>query len=141
MSVPRVGPADAQRMVEQDGYCYLDVRSVPEFDQGHPDGAYNIPWLSMGAAGMEPNPDFVAQAKEAFGRDTKLIVGCAAGVRSLSAAQALLDAGFEHVVDQRAGYEGVRDPFGRVTDPGWQALGLPTAFEAQAGRSFGELTR
>ena len=141
MSVPRVGPQDAARMLAEEGYVYLDVRSVPEFEQGHPEGAYNIPFLHMQEGGMQPNEAFVAQVRAAFTPETKLLLGCAAGARSLSAAEQLLEAGFRDVVDQRAGFGGVKDPFGRVTDPGWQALGLPVAFDAEAGRAYADLQR
>ena len=63
--------------------------------------------------------------KAAFPSDAKIVVGCKAGGRSLRAAQALVAAGFTNVVDQRAGWDGARNPFGQVTEPGWAAAGLP----------------
>ena len=43
----------------------------------------------------------------------------------MRAAQALVAAGFTNVIDQRAGWDGARDSFGQVTEPGWsRARGL-----------------
>lgn len=128
--------------MDEDGYLYLDVRSIPEFEQGHPTGAYNIPLLHMGAGGaMEPNPDFLRVVNATFDRDQHLVIGCRTGVRSLRAAEMLEAAGWKHVVDQRAGWEGPRDAFGQVADEGWSRLGLPTSTEAEPGRSYEELAR
>ena len=60
-------------------------------------------------------------------------LGCAAGMRSRQAAQALEAAGFAHVVDQRAGWDGARDPFGQVVEKGW--LVRDTAGHAHRYRS------
>ena len=47
MSLTRVSPKDARDLMEKDGYAYVDVRSIPEFEAGHPEGAYNVPLLHM----------------------------------------------------------------------------------------------
>ena len=137
--VRRVSPAEASELVASGGYLYLDVRTVPEFEAGHPRGAHNVPFAHAGPAGMVPNPDFLPVIEARFPRDEKIIVGCAAGQRSLAAAERLIAAGYTDVIDQRAGFSGVRDPFGAVTEPGWQRAGLPTATAAETGRSFAEL--
>ena len=54
------------------------------------------------------------------------MIGCKTGNRSLTAAKKLLAAGFSQIVEQRAGFGGARDAFGRL-EPGWQAAGLPVA--------------
>jgi rhodanese-related sulfurtransferase len=132
-----VSPAEAKALCEE-GYVYLDVRSEPEFADGHPAGAYNVPFLHKAATGLVPNEDFLAVMAARFPREQALVVGCRSGARSAKAAAALVAAGYTNVVDQRAGFEGVRDPFGALTDPGWRPLGLPTATEAP-GRSYLEL--
>ena len=58
--VKRVSPQEAKDLIDQQGYVYVDVRSIPEFDAGHPTGAYNVPLNQMGPAGMAPNPEFMA---------------------------------------------------------------------------------
>ena len=55
--VKRVLPTEAAELLQQ-GWVYLDVRSVPEFDQGHPAGALNIPLLHVQGGRMAPNADF-----------------------------------------------------------------------------------
>ena len=81
--------------------------------------------LSPEGAGMRENPEFLAQVAALFGPEQRLVVGCQSGVRSLKAAQLLLQHGYANLVEQRAGMEGVRDPFGRVKEKGWRAEGLP----------------
>ena len=137
-NVTRISPEEARKLMDSDGYIYLDVRSEPEYAAGHPKGAHNIPIMHAGAGGMTPNPDFVSVASAVYAKDQKLIVGCKAGQRSMRAADALTAAGFTDVVDQRAGFEGPRDPFGKVSEPGWSPLGLPTE-TVTPGASYTEL--
>ncbi len=139
MTVKRVSPNEADRLVKEEGYVYLDVRSIPEFDAGHPAGAYNIPLLHQTPTGMRPNGEFMPVVKAVFPKDTKLVIGCRSGNRSLRAAEALSSAGYPNVVDQRAGFGGARSPFGQVEEPGWQDAGLDTAFEAEPGRAYDAL--
>lgn len=140
-SSDRVLPREAHTLVEQQGYVYLDVRTVPEFDAGHPAGAYNVPLQTSTARGMLENPSFVEEVASAFAKGAKLMVVCASGVRSLRAAQLLRQHGFLHVLEQHAGMEGLRDPFGRVQQRGHRDEGLPIELEAQPGRSYADLTR
>jgi rhodanese-related sulfurtransferase len=139
MAVKRVSPEEALSLVQKEGYTYVDVRSVPEFEAGHPTGAYNVPLLHAGSAGMAPNPEFLAVMEKSFAKDRKLVVGCKAGGRSLQAATLLAGAGFTDVVDQRCGYDGTRDSAGRP-EPGWAPRGLPTSREAEAGHAWKDLS-
>jgi rhodanese-related sulfurtransferase len=116
-----------------EGYAYVDVRSIPEFEQGHPKGAYNVPIAHMGPRGMAANPDFLAVMQRHFPRDAKLVVGCQSGGRSMQAAMILERAGYASVVDQRAGFGGT------AAETGWRALGLPVSNAAEPGRSYQEL--
>ena len=138
MAVKRVGPEEARDLMDKDGYVYLDVRSVQEFAAGHPAGAYNVPLLHMGAAGMTPNPDFLSVAQKAFPRDARIVVGCKAGGRSAKAAALLEEAGFTNVVDQRNGFEGTPLPTGGV-EPGWRPRGLPVSDRAAPDRTYDAL--
>jgi len=141
MSVKRVSPHEAKALIDTEGFVYLDVRSVEEFEAGHPAGAYNIPIAHMAAGGMKPNPEFLEEVSAVFPTSSKLVLGCKSGGRSLRAAQALAQAGYEQVVDQRAGFGGVRSPFGEVQEPGWKDAGLDVALEPEEGRSYAELKR
>lgn len=138
MNVKRVSPEEALSLVEKEGYRYVDVRSVPEFESGHPTGAYNVPIAHLGPAGMSPNPEFLAVMEKAFPKDSKLVIGCKSGGRSLQASGMLLAAGFQVVVDQRAGFQGGMDPSGRP-EPGWGPKGLPASGAAEPGRSWADL--
>ena len=135
-----VTPAEAKRLMDEEGYVYLDVRSIPEFEGGHPAGAYNIPLKHMGARGMTENADFVAEVEAAFPKDAKLIVGCKAGGRSKAAVQRLAAAGFTDLKDQFGGTGGHRDSMGRLVEAGWMAAGLPVSTEAEPGRDHASLT-
>lgn len=132
----RISAREAHELVSQHGYAYLDVRTVAEFDAGHPEGAYNVPLLLSEGV---PNQQFVAEVERALGKQHKLVVGCASGVRSLRAQELLIAAGFTDVIEQRAGTEGVRDAFGRVKEKGYRAEGLPMATRAEEGRSYAAL--
>jgi rhodanese-related sulfurtransferase len=135
VSVKRVTPQEAQRLVDQEGYVYVDVRSIPEFEAGHPAGAFNVPIAHLGAMGMTANADFLDVMTKRFGPGSRLVVGCQSGGRSLHAAMALQAAGFADVVDQRAGFGGTR------AEPGWHAAGLPSETGAGADRSYEELKK
>jgi rhodanese-related sulfurtransferase len=132
-------PAEAKSLMDDEGHVYIDVRSVPEFEGGHPAGAYNLPLMHLTAAGMQPNADFVSAAEARFPKDQKIIVGCKSGGRSARAAAALASAGFLHVVDQTAGVEGKRDAFGGFVVKGWAPAGLPMATVAEPGRDWESL--
>jgi rhodanese-related sulfurtransferase len=138
MNVKRVSPEEALSLVEKEGYAYVDVRSVPEFESGHPKGAYNVPLAHLGPQGMSPNPDFLPVMEKTFAKDSKLVVGCKTGGRSLQAATLLLSAGWRSIVDQRAGFQGAMDPAGRP-EPGWGPKGLPVGRTAEPGHSWNEL--
>lgn len=137
MSVRRVTPAEAAGLLA-DGYVYLDVRSVPEFEQGHPEGAYNVPLAHLGPGGMSPNPRFLAVIEQHFPKDARLVVGCKAGGRSAQATAMLAAAGFTQLVDQRCGFDGAPGPGG--LEPGWRQAGLPTATEAAHDQTWAGLS-
>jgi rhodanese-related sulfurtransferase len=135
----RISPREAHALMENEGYAYLDVRTPLEFAEGHPAGAYNVPWLEQGPSGWVENSCFVEQVAGVLARDAKIIVGCAAGVRSLAAAERLEASGYLHVLDQRAGMSGLRDPFGRARERGWRDEGLPVDSEPRPLRSHREI--
>ena len=133
-----VTPKEAQVLLDE-GFAYIDVRNQVEFEQGHPAGAYNVPLILQTDFGPEPNESFVDDVRQHFALDAKLVVGCATGVRSSKAARLLVDAGFSNVVDQKAGFNGSRDPFGRKS-PGWRDVGLPVETGQPDDRSYEALS-
>jgi rhodanese-related sulfurtransferase len=138
--VKRVTPPEAADLLA-DGWAYLDVRSIPEFESGHPPGAANIPLLHFTAGRMVPNGDFQRVVEAAFPRDAKLVVGCKAGGRSLQAAALLEAAGYTSVVDMRGGFHGEQDGFGRVTCAGWVASNLPVETAAPPEKTYPALSK
>ncbi len=138
----RVSAREAFELVEKEGYQQLDVRSIVEFEAGHPAGALNVPWMHMDARGRSLNEEFVAVVERLFpDKSAKLVLSCQSGNRSMHALMALEARGYTSLVDQRAGWGGARDPFGRVSDPGWPAEGLPTETGAGGVHSYDALKK
>src|SRR3982751_2739213 len=110
----RIEPDEAAKLVEE-GWTYLDVRSVAEFNEGHAPGAYNIPLLDFEQGrGLTPNPNFLLEVLAAFEPEQPLVVACKAGGRSLRAAAMLTESGFTNVVEMRGGFYGEVSPDGKV---------------------------
>ena len=132
MEIKRISPEEARRLLDSGaGYAYVDVRTVEEFEAGHVPGAKNIPVVEPDPSGrMQFNPRFVEVVEANFTKESKLIIGCQMGGRSLRAAQILLEAGYAKAVDMRGGFGGETDPFGRLTFPGWEPSGFPTTTES-----------
>jgi rhodanese-related sulfurtransferase len=138
MSVKRVPPAEAKALVDA-GWRYVDVRSIPEFEAGHPEGAFNVPLMHfLPGRGMSPNPDFVAVMEKQFKPGDQLVLGCKSGGRSLRAAELLASQGWTSVVDMAGGFEGEHDAMGRTLVPGWKSAGLPVS-QSAPGRTYEEL--
>ncbi len=135
MSYETLNPAGSKERLDG-GWTYVDVRTVEEFEAGHAPGAYNVPILFRGAMGMEPNEGFVAAMKNAFPADAKLVLGCAAGGRSMHACEVLAREGYSNLVNMHGGFSGARDPMGTVTEPGWQACGFEVTAEAAPERTW-----
>ncbi|HYC57745.1 MAG TPA: rhodanese-like domain-containing protein [Candidatus Binatia bacterium] len=139
MAIKRVEPDEAARLMNE-GWTYLDVRSVSEFEQGHPTGAFNIPLLDLvPGQGLRPNASFLVEVKNSFPPDSRLVIGCKSGGRSARAAQMMAEAGYTSVVDMRGGFGGEMDAGGQVSCAGWQARQLPVSTKAEPGRSYREL--
>jgi rhodanese-related sulfurtransferase len=127
MPVKRVQLPEAQRLLAE-GYKYVDVRSVPEFESGHPQGALNIPLMHfLPGRGMSPNGDFATVFEQRFAKDEKIVLGCKSGGRSLRAADMLQGMGYTNVIDAEPGYEG------------WKNAGLPIE-TAAPGRTWADLS-
>jgi rhodanese-related sulfurtransferase len=136
----QVSPAEAAELISQ-GWKYLDVRSIPEFEQGHPEGAANVPLLHSQGGRMIPNPEFQQVVESNFGKDARLVVGCKMSGRSAQAVAVLEAAGYTNVTHMRGGFSGERDMYGRVSAPGWAESGLPVSNQAAAGASYAELAK
>ena len=142
MSVKQVDVRQAHELQSSGDYTYVDVRSTPEYDQGHPAGAHNVPLLHLDPATrqMLPNPDFVSVMQAAYPADARLLIGCQMGGRSARAAAVLAAAGYTDVSNVAGGYGGARDRMtGQVVNEGWADAGLPVETAATPGGSYAEL--
>lgn len=91
---PRVRHIDVQelsRELDNRALVIIDVREPYEFAAGHVPSATNMPLgtLPTAAAGLE--------------RDSKIVVICQSGHRSVTAAKRLLKAGFTDIRNVRGG--------------------------------------
>jgi rhodanese-related sulfurtransferase len=115
-----------EKMQKEPDTIYLDVRSIPEFEQGHAKSAINIPIMHFNPGmGMIPNEDFVAVAQANLSKDAHLVVGCKMGGRSARACEILTQLGYTDVTNIRGGFVGATDQMGRLIEPGWSMLDLP----------------
>ena len=121
MSIRQVTPGEAAHALSADPRAvYLDVRTVEEFDAGHPAGARNVPVFLFDASGRpRPNPEFLGVVRRHFVPDTPLLLGCRSGMRSQRAAEMLAEAGYADLANVRGGFGGSDDT------PGWAESGLP----------------
>jgi rhodanese-related sulfurtransferase len=122
---------------QAEGATYLDVRSIPEFQQGHPQGAYNVPLLHLDprTGQMIPNPDFLPVVTANFPRDTPMVVGCKMGGRSQKACELLSSAGFENVTNVLGGWGGAP----QTGHAGWVQAGLPVETSAEPAKAYDAL--
>jgi len=127
MAFKNITPDQAAAALEGGvGAVYIDVRSVEEFQAGHPPGALNIPITSRDRWGQTVlNPEFLPVVETLFSKDAPLLVGCHTGPRSEAACKLLAQAGFTDLSNVLGGFAGAYSPFGGLTQAGWVELGLP----------------
>lgn len=131
--VENVAPTATWEALKADENAHLvDVRTDAEWNfVGIPDlgdagkQPILIPWQIYPT--MQVNGGFVDHLRDAgLKPEHKIYFLCRSGVRSMSAAQAALAAGFPHVFNIADGFEGPPDGAGhRGTSAGWKASGLP----------------
>ena len=143
MTIRQVAPDEAHRLLSDEGYRYLDVRTEPEFADGHPATAVNVPVVfpDRATGQMAMNPDFLTVVEAHLPKDTKIVVGCLSGGRSQRAAEVLTQAGYSHVVNMQGGFGGARDQTGRTVVAGWAERGLPICKDCGAENSYAGLRR
>ncbi len=134
MLIQQINPIQAKEILDQNSeVVYLDVRSVPEFKEGHATGALNIPIFHKTPQGMIPNPEFLKVVEKVLSKEKPLIVGCMMGGRSQKACEALAQAGFSTLYNVQGGYGG------SPAQTGWRDLGLPVSDENGEGVSYESL--
>jgi len=119
------------------GAIYLDVRSIPEFEAGHPAGAFNVPLLHLDPATgqMRPNPEFLSVVRANFAPETPMVIGCKMGGRSQQACEVLSSAGYQDVANVLGGFSGAP----QMGQKGWAQEGLPIDQTADPAREYSAL--
>lgn len=136
MPIPQIAPDKAKEILDNEpNAVYLDVRSIPEFVQGHAVRAINIPLMHLTGGEMIPNPEFPRVAEAALDKGKTYVVGCKMGGRSQKACEILDRLGFKKIHNIHGGFGGAPD------QPGWKDLGLPTSTENGEGVSYESLAK
>ncbi len=143
MPIHQITPIEAKAILDENGSAiYIDVRSRPEFEEGHPAGAINIPLLDYDEelGGMAPNADFTKVVEAIVSKDKKLVIGCQAGGRSQKACMILEQMGFRDLSNVLGGFGGGQGPTGQRI-PGWKESGLPVSEENGEGVGYESLLK
>jgi len=140
MAIRQATPEETQALLNE-GYRYIDVRTEPEFANGHPASAVNIPVAlpDPRTGQMTINPDFLSVVDAHFPKATKIVLGCQSGMRSQRAAEMLAQAGYDTVVNMQGGFGGARDQMGRTVVPGWSESKLPVCRDCGPENSYAGL--
>ena len=114
---------------ENSNVVLLDVRTENEWNSlGRPNAenlnskTYFITVSPDLSNWQVPDPNFVENVKKKISKDKKILVMCAAGGRSMIAAN-LLEANGYSAVNVSDGFSG------NGQDPGWKSLGLPSVVD------------
>lgn len=125
--IENLTPQQAYDLLQNDRSAVLiDVRTQMEHSHvGHPVNAIHIAWKE--APGWEINSNFVTQVgKVVPDNSAPILLLCRSGQRSLSAAQALEQAGYTRLINIIDGFEGPLDAKNhRGNQGGWRFCGLP----------------
>ena len=142
MSIKHVDVKKAYVLQNDEGYTYVDVRSISEYEKGHPAGSHNVPLLHLDAqtGQMRANQEFLSVMQANYPLGAKLLVGCQVGGRSGQAAQVLVSVGYVDVNNVLGGFGGMKNPTsGLFVNEGWEQAGLPVENETPDGAGYDEL--
>jgi len=119
-------PKDAAQFLHDNPQAvFIDCRSEMEYlFVGHPVGSHHVAWND--GPDWEINPHFVGQVRKIASMNRPVLLICRSGQRSISAGQALEQAGFTDVTNVLDGFEGpLDDDHHRNSVSGWRTEGLP----------------
>ena len=107
------------------GARIVDVRTRAEWDWvGRVPDAVEIEWNQY--PGGQRNPNFIAELKRQVDPEALVMFLCRSGARSIAAATAATEAGYNNCFNILEGFEGDKDASGhRNTIGGWRKSGLP----------------
>ena len=98
-SIKQIDIDEARKLLEQPGTVLIDVRESDEWRQGHIPQAVAIPRGFLELRVEEKVPD----------HKTPVILQCASGTRSLLAARALRELGYENLYNLTGGFNAWKD--------------------------------
>ncbi|WP_150429776.1 rhodanese-like domain-containing protein [Dechloromonas sp. CZR5] len=119
-------PTEAHALLQlAPGARLVDVRTRAEWDWvGRVPGAVEIEWNQY--PGGVRNPNFVAELKRQVDPEALVLFLCRSGVRSIGAANAAAEVGYNNSYNILEGFEGDKDANGhRGNIGGWRKAGLP----------------
>ncbi|XP_077215115.1 rhodanese/Cell cycle control phosphatase superfamily protein isoform X2 [Tasmannia lanceolata] len=126
-----VNGEEAKRLIGEEGYTVLDVRDRTQYDRARIKSCYHVPLfvenkdndlgtivkrtvhnnfsgLFFGLSFTKLNPDFVKSVREQFSTDSKLLLVCQEGLRSVAAANTLEKEGFQNLSCITSGLQSVK---------------------------------
>ena len=124
--VKQIKSSEIKKYIEENpSAVVLDVRTKEELDsvgridaEGLGSKTFHVVVSPDLGNWQEPDPNFVENVKKEISKDTPVLISCAAGGRSLIAANLLLQEGYTAM--------NLSDGFsGNGQDPGWKNSGLP----------------
>lgn len=96
----RVSQTEFKKLMKDPSAQIVDVRTSKEVAEGKIAGSMNIDYFSA---------TFLTTAEKKLDKNKPVLVYCAAGGRSASAAKDLKKAGFKKVYDLEGGYDSWKD--------------------------------
>jgi len=119
-AVASVSPEEAWELAQRGDATIVDVRSSEELKaHGQVPGSLHAAWATGPA--LIRNPRFLKELESRVHKEDTVLLLCAAGKRSLAAAQAAAKGGFLSVFSIEEGTEGSASE----SLPGWRARNLP----------------
>ena len=127
--IENLNPKQAWDLLQQNNKAVMvDVRTKIEHAfVGHPVDALHVAWKE--APDWQVNPNFVAEVEKLVpDKNVPVLLLCRSGQRSLDAAKALEEAGFQRLINIVDGFEGPLDQHNhRGNIGGWRFDKLPWA--------------
>ncbi|KAE9611050.1 hypothetical protein Lal_00015916 [Lupinus albus] len=132
-TIKTIWPKDASIAMNSDGFTLLDVRPIWERKKAHVTGSLHVPmfvedtdnspitllkkWVHFGYIGLWTgqyfttlNPEFLSQVEMVIpGKDTKVLVACGEGLRSITAASKLYNGGYRNLGWLAGGFNRSKD--------------------------------
>lgn len=95
VTIKRVDKKSFKSALESGDYTLFDVRTAPEYNGGHIEGAKNINFLG----------DEFEKTISNIDKTQKYLIYCQSGGRSAKALKKMEEAGFTHVLELKSGYQ------------------------------------